>query len=309
MKKLLAIALVGMLVLTGCGKGKETPETPETPGTETSSVQIGTAVVNGVKAEDAGEKPGKFESNVTYATVVLEDGAIKSVFIDTAQNSVAFTDAGLEEFAAKGTKKELGDAYGMSEKGLVEWDKQIASLEEYLVGKTPADVKAETASSDLNSTVSITIDGYIEAVTKAIESAVAVEGLDKVGTVSSVSAKTEDPEKVEINTVVSAVGLDKDGKVVYAFADESQLKAAITGATVVAGEELRTKGQQGNDYGMSKDGMVEWDQQVKTLVEWTKGKNAEEIAKAGDEADVTSTVSIYIGGFVSTLEAAVAAAK
>ena len=69
MKKLLAIALVGMLVLTGCGKGKETPETPETPGTETSSVKVGTGIVSGIKVAEVTDKPGKFETNVTFVVV------------------------------------------------------------------------------------------------------------------------------------------------------------------------------------------------------------------------------------------------
>ena len=70
MKKLLALLLVGLLVLTACGSTKEDPK--PTPGEETVTYKIGTAVVNGVKtAEPEAEKPGKFESNVTFATVAL----------------------------------------------------------------------------------------------------------------------------------------------------------------------------------------------------------------------------------------------
>lgn len=304
MKKLLAGLLVGLLVLTGCGSKNETPETPEAPE---GSTLVGTAVVATTKGEDAGDKDGKFESNVTYATVVVEDGKIKSVSIDTAQNAIAVKKDSVS-FEARPTKKELGDKYGMSEKGFVEWDKQIASLEEYLVGKEVKDIKADSAASDLNSTVSITIDGYITAVNEAVKNAVAVEGLDKVGTVSTVSAKT-DSEDMEIGTIVSSVALDKDGKVIYSFVDESQAKAKIADGKVVAGEENRTKGQQGKDYGMSKDGGVEWNEQIKVLTDWVVGKDAAAVAGAADESDVNSTVSIYIGSHVSALEAAIKAAK
>ena len=71
MKKLLALLLVGLLVLTACGSTKEDPK--PTPGEETVTYKIGTAVVNGVKtAEPEAEKAGKFESNVTFATVALD---------------------------------------------------------------------------------------------------------------------------------------------------------------------------------------------------------------------------------------------
>lgn len=297
MKKLLAVLLVGMLVLTGCSKGTEAPAG--------ETVKIGTGIVNSVKTADAGEKAGKFESNVTFATVTIKDDKIETVSIDTAQNAVEFTAEGINEFVARKTKKELGDDYGMSKAGKVEWDKQVASLEEYLVGKSITEIKADKAAADLTSTVSITVDGYIDAVNKAIENAVEVKGLAKVGTVSAVGAKTEDPAKVEINTTVTSVGLDADGKVVYAFADESQLKAAITGATVVAGEELRTKGQQGKDYGMSAAGKTEWNEQIATLVEWAVGKDLSGIEKA----DVTSSVSIYHDHIVAGLVSAIKAAK
>ena len=298
MKKLLAIALVGMLVLTGCGKGKETPETPETPKTETSSVKVGTGIVSGIKVAEVTDKPGKFETNVTFVVVTLKDDKIESVSIDTAQNAVQIAEDGTTSFTAKDTKKGRGDAdYGMN------WGEQIADLEEYLVGKTVAEIELATAESDLNSTVSISIEGYITAVKDAVANAVEVENVAKVASVATVNNASE-AEKLELDTTIATVALDADGKIVYAFVDEAQLKGTLEGNVATADEMTKTKGQRGDaDYGMN------WSEQVKALTDFVIGKTADEVSSIKEGADVASTVSIYIGGFVSTLEAAVAAAK
>ena len=296
MKKLIALLTVGMLVLTGCsGKGGA----PAGGAT----YKIGTGIVTGVRNSDVGEKPGKFESNVTYATVALEGDKIAFVSIDTNQNELTFTADAINAFVAKGTKKELGKDYRMN------WDEQIAKLEEYLVGKTLAEVKAETAATDLTSTVSITIDGYIEAVQLAAEAAVEVKNVAKIAQTSTVSADVSKAPAVEINTVVSVVALDADGKIVHSFLDEAQLKATIEGGKVTPDANGKTKGQLKEAYGMSGAGKVEWYKQVQTLTEWTIGRTAADLAKVQDYADVTSKVSIYTGNLVSTLEKAIKEAK
>lgn len=184
--------------------------------------KIGTGIVNSVRNNEVTDKDGNFETNVTYATVAVDaDGKIAFVTIDTAQNELTFSATEVKEFKARGTKKELGADYGMN------WDEQIASLQDYLVGKSIADVTGESASSDLSSSVSINLDGYIEAVKLAIDNAVDVKDVASIGQGSSVSAKTDGAPTYEINTAVAAVALDSKGNAVYAFIDEAQLKANI----------------------------------------------------------------------------------
>lgn len=289
MKKILAVLLVSLLVLGGCGSKDKTPETPAGEGV----TKIGTGVISSVKNLNVGENErdaehGKFESNVTYATVVIENDKIVSVSIDTAQNELKFTNTEIVDFAAKGTKKELGADYGMN------WDEQIADLEEYLVGKSASEIKADTAASDLSSSVSITVDGYIDVVQQAITNAVEVKGLVEYGQTSTVSAKAE--EQAEIGTTVSALGTDADGKVVYAFIDEMQQKANIAGGKVEPDANLKTKGQLGAAYGMN------WDEQVAEITKYLVGKTATDFGKF--DSDVSSSVSIYTGGFEATVEKA-----
>lgn len=308
MKKLLGIALVALLVLGGCaGKGPQPPKTPSTPETptETAGVRIGSAVSSSANTEKVGENQwdaehGKFESNVTYATVVIEDGIIKDVTIDTAQNSVQFTATDLVPFEAKGTKKELGDAYGMGqiENGKGEWDKQIAEVEKYMIGKNVADLTADKAASDLTSSVSMNVNGYIDVVKAAAENAVEVKDAVKFAQTSTVSAK-EEAEDLQINTVVSTLAVDKDGKVVYSFIDEMQQIAVVEGDTATADSNVKTKGQLKEDYGMSQANMVEWYKQVEEITTYLSGKSADEAKSLS--ADVATSVSIYAGGFEATV--------
>lgn len=298
MKKLLALLLVAGLVLVGCGSNKDEPNAD-------SKVKVGTAVVNSVRNNNVGEnernpETGKFESNVTYATVIIEDDKVKAVSIDTAQNEVLFTESEIQEFVVKGTKKELGDKYGMGKipNGKGEWDKQIAEVEKYMVGKSVSELKADAAASDLSSSVSMDINGYFEVVNLAITNAVEVNGAAKFGQTSTTSASIKDGE-VQINTVVSALTTDKDGKVVHSFIDETQQIAQVDGGTVTPDANLKTKGQQKEAYGMSENGMVEWYLQVDEINKFLVGKTAD--AMKSFEADIPATVSIYAGGFQATV--------
>lgn len=285
MKKILALILVSLLVLAGCGKSNETPKGD-------AGLKIGTSVQSSVRTDNVGanerdKEHGKFESNVTYATVVIEDGKIKAVSIDTAQNEIKFTTTAVNEFVAKGTKKELGKDYGMN------WHEQIAKLEAKLVGQSVEGITEKATSADLGSSVSIDINGYIDAVNAAIANATEVEGLVEFGQTSTVSSKIEDGKPVEINTVVSALGVDKDGKVVYSFIDEMQQKATIEGDKATPDANLKTKAQLGKDYGMN------WHEQVAAISKHIVGKTAADVKKL--DADVVSSVSIYTGGFEATV--------
>jgi hypothetical protein len=123
--------------------------------------------------------------DVIIAAVVFDDaGKVAGVAIDTAQTRVNFDAEGQvisDRTALYPTKKELGDDYGMtkaSEIG-VEWYEQIASLEEWMIGKTVEEVKAMQVKEvdaahpsvpdepDLVSLVTITVQDYIYAVDEA----------------------------------------------------------------------------------------------------------------------------------------------
>lgn len=299
MKKKLVLSLTALFVLSACaGKVNKPGEL------EPQTYKIGTAITNkAVVTEPKDDKKGEFESNVTYITVALDDkDAIAYVLIDEAQNAFEFDATSIEPFEGRKTKKELGNDYGLN------WFEQVAALEEYVTGKTIAEVKAGDPASDLNSTVSISVDNFIATLEEAAANAVTYNDVVGIASSSSVNG-TEENGAVEIVTTVAAVATDKDGNVVYAFVDESQLKADIAnGVATPTGSDL-TKGQQKEAYGMSEKGMTEWYLQVKHLTDWAVGKNADAISKAAEDSDVTSTVTIYPGSFVNTIVSALSKVK
>lgn len=306
MKKLAAIMLAALLVLTACGNNSK-------PSEETAKIKIGTGVVTTEKATDAGEKDGSYQVDTYYATVVLEGDKIKAISIDVAQNKQAFNAEGaLTTFAGKGTKKEQGDNYGMAQysnpKAVAEWYKQMEEFEKFAVGQTVAELlamktKAKDDShpavpdvADLASKVTITVDKYLEAVEKASKNAVEVEGAVKYATSSTTSAKTD---ALEINTTIATVALDKDGKIVYSFLDAMQSQASFEGTTVKPSGVILTKGERKADYGMN------WFEQRDTYVKWLAGKDKAGVSAA---ADIPSTVSISTDGFKAVVEKAIDAA-
>ena len=288
-KKIIVGSLAAMLVLTGCGNKDKSDEK--------TGLKMGVGIYNSTSASDAtAEKAGKFESNVTYAAVIMEGDKVKDVFIDTAQNKIEVQFDGKTSFEPKATKRELGDSYGMAKDGKLEWYKQIEELEKWMKGKTLTEIKG---GSDLSSSVSIKTEPYMTAVEKAISSATEVKGLDKFAITSKVSAKFGEVETLEIGTIVTAVATDESGKIIYSFIDESQMKANQNLNKVEVLENLKTKGELKEDYGMSKAGKTEWYKQVEAVNAKIVGKTATELKV--DDADVVSSASITLDSIMESM--------
>jgi hypothetical protein len=197
MKKLLVLVVVSLLALaslTGCAAPK--------------TYKFGTGSYTSVSGRAAtAEAAGRVQVTSIYAAVLLDDaGKIVYVDIDAAQNQGTFDAAGaVVAAAAAPTKTEKGADYGMVANSAIgkEWFEQMAALEAYFVGKTIAEVKATPVAQkdathpavptgeDLKTSVSISIEGYVAAVEKAVANAVEVKGVAKVGvgSVASVSGR------------------------------------------------------------------------------------------------------------------------
>lgn len=151
------------------------------------------AVANAVEAKDvvsvgtqsitSASKEG-IEINTTIASVALNSkGEIAYAFIDAAQNKGESKAGVVTSKNLLSSKKQLGSDYNMKEYGnaVAEWDEQIASLEEYAVGlklsdllETPLkDGKADV--EDLKSSVTIGVEGYLQAFDKAAKAATKID--------------------------------------------------------------------------------------------------------------------------------------
>jgi hypothetical protein len=179
MKKILVVlmlAAMSVFVLAGCGGATET------------KTGLGN-IISISKSTDAGEEDGLAQADVTMAAVTIDqDGKIVNVKIDVAQVKVNFDAEGkltTDLSAELKTKVELGDDYNMKTYGgaVAEWYEQIASLEDWMTGKTIEEVKAMKTyekdeahpavpdEADLKSSVTINVSDYIAAVEEAVNNA------------------------------------------------------------------------------------------------------------------------------------------
>jgi hypothetical protein len=177
-------------------------------------------------------------------------GKVVEVVIDNAQTKVNFDKAlriTSDTTIPGKTKVELKDGYGMAKVSTIkkEWYQQIASFEEWMIGKTVSEIKAlkvktrdasHTAVPDiaeLTSFVTITVQDYIDVVAEAWANAVAVPvGAVKLGLGHSVSiAKSKSYSKTgtaevlpvaQVDCVMAATLFTTAGKVVETVIDNGQ---------------------------------------------------------------------------------------
>ncbi len=177
MKKFVSLVLVALLSLTLVSVALA-----DTYG-------LGMVTSIGSVAEATADKPGAAQVNTTVCSLVLDaEGKIVSVTWDVQQTKIQFDNAGKPVLPAPEkilTKLEKGDAYGMRGASQIgkEWNEQIAAFAEYCVGKTVEEVlglkvfqrddahPAVPDVEDLKTSVTISVDGYLEALKKAAENA------------------------------------------------------------------------------------------------------------------------------------------
>lgn len=152
-------------------------------------------------------------------------------------------------------------------------------------------------------------------------------GIVKLGLGQSTSIKSsKDADGAEVtalgqvDTVMAAVGLDKDGKVVSITIDTAQTKVQFNKDLSLKTDvkaELKTKVELGDAYGMKKASKLgkEWYEQAAALEKWMVGKTIDEIknmktTKNGekvvtDDAELKSSVSVGIEDYIAVVEEAV----
>lgn len=328
MKKALSITLaltllVAVFSITGC-KSASKP------------VKFGLGSVTSIaSSKDATDTANaQAQGDTTVVAVVLDkDGKILAVNIDTVQIKVAFDEdmAVVNRDAAIKTKKELGPEYNMKGQSAIgkEWNEQIASLEEWMIGKTVAEVKAMKRKEagghtdvpdipELTSSVTITVGEYIAALEKAAANTIEVTGystlgLGITGTIASSKDATDSATATaQADADMVAAAFDKDGKVVGVIMDVVQAKVTYDAEGKVTADKaavIKTKKELGDAYNMKGQSPIgkEWFEQIKSLEEWIVGKAASAVTglklsdKGAPEApELTSSVTITIDSLIAT---------
>lgn len=141
-------------------------------------------------------------------------------------------------------------------------------------------------------------------------------GLAVMTSLSGESATAEADGTISADVTVVAVTVDKAGVIQSCVIDGVQANAAFgtDGQVLSAPADVKSKNELGDAYGMRGQSSIgkEWNEQASAMAEYAVGKTVEELkngaidenGKAKD-ADLAASATIYLGGFVNGIEAAV----
>ena len=145
------------------------------------------------------------------------------------------------------------------------------------------------------------------------------EGIVKLGLGQQVSiAKSKsvegDKEAVaQVDTVMAAVGFDKDGKIASITIDTAQTRVNFDkngNLTSDPAAEQKTKVELGDGYGMKKSSEIgkEWYEQISELEKWMLGKTVDEIKNmktkdnaVPDDPELTSLITISVQDYINVV--------
>ncbi len=356
MKKLFAFLSIALCIvlLAGCAgtpviyhmdcdcstnSNTNSSEQTSTVAPAEGDLKTGLAIVTGIKESSnaAADKNGEGKYDVTMVAVLVDkDGIIRDCIIDGIATSVKFDTTGKitsDLTKAPQTKNELGDNYGMVAYGgaKAEWNVQAAALAKFAIGKTVKQLREgavdETgkapAGSDLASSATIYLGGYVSAIETAVAKATNLGAKSgdtlKMATVTAIngsaSATAEKAGTTQLDATVTALTL-KDGVITSCAIDAVQAKVNFDATGKVTSDLtawVKTKNELGKDYGMVAWGQAkfEWNEQAASFAKYVTGKTAAQVAGIAvnektvpTEADLTASVTIAIGDFKALIDKA-----
>lgn len=328
MKKIIALVLAAVFaatLFTGCKSGTENNE---------KSVKTGLAVITSIaKSTSAGETDGYAQADsVIVAVTVDANGKIVKCVIDTAQSKVDFDSSGqliTPMNTVFQTKNELGDNYGMKKASSIgkEWYEQAAALAKYVEGKNVAEVKniavddsMHATGSDLKASITVSIGGYIDAISKAVANAKdygakASDAL-KIGVSTNMGRSASAGDEAGLAQIYSTYVVtttDASGKITSCIIDASQSDINFDASGKITSDlnaAPQTKNEIGDKYGMKKASSIgkEWYEQAAAFAKYVTGKTASEVAGiavdekgAATNSDIKASVTIGIADFKAAL--------
>ncbi len=302
------------------------------------AVKTGLAIIPTVaeSTSAAADAEGEAKYDVTMVAVtVTDDGVIESCLIDSLPASVKFDSTGAittDLSTTFPTKNELGEDYGMKAYGgaKYEWNEQVAALAEYAKGKTVEQLRkgavneaGMAADADLASTATIHLGSFVSGIEAAVANAahMGAQAGDQLKLASlnkltkSTAPEGEKNGVAQLDADITAMTMNGD-TITSCYIDSVQAKVEFdTAGTIVTdlSAPVLTKNQLGENYGMKAWGnaIAEWDQQTAAFCKYVTGKTAQQVSgisvnekTAPTDADLSSSVTISIGGFQKLIEKA-----
>ena len=305
-------------------------EAPAVEGAVKTGLAVSTKIADSVSA--TADAAGAAAYDITLAAVTVDDnGVIQSCVIDSVPATVNFDNKGVittDLATVIDTKNEKGENYGMVAYGgaVAEWDAQVKAVADYAVGKTVDELKngdidmttgKAKDGSDLSSSATIYLAGYVYAIEAAVNNAqhlgantgdeLVLTTMNEIG--SSTSADAENAGNAQLDSTI-AVLTRNNGVITSCYIDSVQAKIAFDATGTITTDlsaPVQTKNELGENYGMVAWGgaIAEWNEQAAAYASYITGMTADEVAgiavsettKPADGSDLASSVTIAIGGF------------
>ena len=307
-----------------------TPDnTTENTPLEGGALKTGLAVVGNISGSTDTEYA---DYDITVVAVLVDEAnIIRDCIIDGIATKTTIDTTGTvtsDPAAPISTKNELGENYGMVAWGgaKYEWNVQADALAQFAVGKTVEELRNGAINeqgkapegSDLASTATIYLGGYVSAIEKAVANAqdLGAQTGDslKLAVLPSMEATGVANEGGNSTLTVDATALtEKNGVVTSCLIDSLQAKVEFDGTGMITTDltaPLQTKNELGENYGMVAWGgaMAEWNVQAASFASYICGKTGEEIEGIAvnedttpAEVDLASSVTIAIGDFLNLI--------
>lgn len=140
-------------------------------------------------------------------------------------------------------------------------------------------------------------------------------GLAVVPKVTVTNASDAENGKAEYDVTFVAVLVDEEGVIADCIIDSLGASVTFDAAGAVTSDvtaALETKNELGDDYGMVAWGgaIAEWYEQADALAQYCVGKTMDEVLNGySGDADLATSATIYLGGYVQAIAVAVENAK
>lgn len=245
-------------------------------------------------------------SNTVLALVIDADGKIVAARFDCAEVTPSLVDGAIANVDSVITKVEKGDEYAGMTAG--SWADQAKAFEDYLIGKTAAEVAAmDTSDKALiaGCTMSSSKATFKALVAKAFASTLKVE-FKAAGDITVGAAITTKISGGKVSSDFAGVVL-AGGKVAATMIDSCEQKFTVTDGAIVAPE---TPAVSKNDQGESYSGMPAgaWYKQAQAFANSTVGKTVAELADLETVSDALAaagcTMKNTTAGYKTTIIAA-----
>lgn len=314
MKRIVSLLIALLLVATAlvaCNNNKAPEETtPDNTVNNTPTEKTYTVAI-AVDSSSSVSRGKAKASNMALVLVLDEEGKIVAARFDTSEVTPELNEDGsVKTVDSVATKVEQGDAYTGMPAG--SWAKQTKAFEDYIVGKTPAEVAALDASLIAGCTMQSSVPQFKALIAEAAASTLKVtfktaEAIT-VGVAVDTTVTTGRSNKV---TADFAGVVMAGGKVVATVLDSSEQSFTVEEGTITFGEFAGSKNEQGEGYTGMPAGP--WYKQAQAFANSTVGKTVAELANLETVSDALAaagcTMKNTTAGYKTTIIAAAGYAR